>query len=238
MMPFSCALRLAARDSKSTVPAHRSSITAGTAVLLPLTLWMGSPPGTAAAAIVNGTFSGTLNDSPSSNFASNGFSSSEGDTVNGRFTFDTSNITGSFSATLDDTTSGDTFTLPAGAASTATASVTSSDYTVSTIDPLEFPTTHTAFTATFSLDLSNPGALIAGDLTQTAAFLGGTGSLEIDVPTAPGGPLDQTIGFTLDAATVPEPASIGLFGFAFAGLLVGRRARRPGQSPGMANGPR
>jgi hypothetical protein len=49
--------------------------------------------------------------------------------------------------------------------------------------------------------------------------------LNINVPTAPGGPLDQTIGFTLTSAEVPEPASLALLGFGMAGLGVFRRRR-------------
>jgi hypothetical protein len=179
-------------------------------------------PAMARADVVIGSFTGTLNNDPSSNFTSDGFSSAANDAISGEFTFNTANIVGTFSATIFDHTSGFSFTLPAGASSTAAGSVTATDYVVSSVDPLEFPPTNTPFTATFSLDLTGT-ALKPGDLSQTAAFQSGTGSLTLDIPTAPGGPVNQAISFALDSADIPEPASITILGVALTGLAGMRR---------------
>jgi hypothetical protein len=190
--------------------------------MIALTIGMAMLPGAARAAVQTGTFSGTLNNDVSSDFTSDGFTSSAGDAITGDFSFDGSNIPGTFTATIFDINSGDSFTLPAGFASTATVNASGTDYTVNAVYPLEFVPTSTPFTATLNLDL-NGATLDPGNLGQTALFTGATGSLEINIPTAPGGPVDQTIGFTLDSASIPEPASIGLFSLALAGLARARR---------------
>lgn len=199
--------RTLTRASKQSFAAM-ASLAMGLAVL----------PSTAWAYVVNGSFTGTLDNDVSSDFTSNGFTSAANDAINGHFTFDTANIVASFTATITDLTSDSSFTLPAGAAATASAGVTTTDYTVSSVDNLQFLPTHTPFTATFSLDMMGDD-LVAGNLGQTAIFLSGTGSLNLDIPTAPGGPVDQTIGFTLTSAEVPEPASIAMLGFALIGIL-------------------
>jgi len=214
---------MSARSASSVRAPRRRSAAAILAVTLPLACAAAMLPASARADVF-GTFQGSLNNDPSSDFTSDGFASSAGDAISGEFSFDPSNVTGTFTATIFDLTDGDAFTLPAGASSSASAGVTTTDYTLASVDPLLFPPTSTPFTATLSLDMQGTG-LIAGDLSQSALFSGGTGSLNINVPTAPGGPLDQTIGFTLTSAEVPEPASLALLGFGMAGLGLFRRRR-------------
>jgi hypothetical protein len=184
-------------------------------------------PGTARATVQLGSFAGTLNNNSSSDFTSDGFTSNANDAITGTFSFDTSSIPGSFTATIFDVNSNESFTLPAGFASAASANATATNYTATGTFPLEFVPTSTDFTAIFSIDLTG-AALVPGALGQTALFTGGTGSLEIQIPTAPDGPVDQIIGFTVTSASVPEPASIGLLGFALAGLAGMRRRRAKG----------
>jgi hypothetical protein len=205
-------------------PRVRASRTAA-AVLFAIVTPVAFAPIAAHADLVTGSFAGTLNNDPSSNFTSDGFSSAADDAITGEFSFDPSNIPGTFTVTLVNLTSGGSFTLPIGFSSSASAGVTTTDYTISAVDPLEFPATSTPFTATFLLDLSGTG-LVAGYLGQTAEFSSGTGSLELNIPTAPGAPVDQTIGFTLSSASVPEPASIALLGVALTGLARARRRAR------------
>jgi hypothetical protein len=202
--------------------AQKAKHASTAAAIIALTIGMAMLPGTARAAVQTGTFSGTLNNNVSSDFTSDGFTSSAGDAITGDFSFDGSNVPGTFTATIFDINSGDSFTLPAGFASTATVNASGTDYTVNAVYPLTFVPTSTPFTATLNLDL-NGATLVPGDLGQTALFTGATGSLEINIPTAPGGPVDQTIGFTVDSASIPEPASIGLFSLALAGLARARR---------------
>jgi hypothetical protein len=202
--------------------AQKAKHASTAAVAIALTIGTAMLPGAARATLQTGTFAGTLNNDPSSDFTSNGFTSSAGDAITGDFSFDGSNVPGTFTATIFDVTSGDSFTLPAGFASTASVTASGTDYNVSAVYPLEFLPTFTPFTATLLLDL-NGASLVPGDIGQTALFTGATGSLEINIPTAPGGPVDQTIGFTIDSASIPEPATIGLFSLALAGLARARR---------------
>jgi hypothetical protein len=145
-----------------------------------------------------------------------------GDDYTGTFAYDTSDFENSFTATITDTTSSQSFTFPAGFTVTGSVSGTAGAFSLTATDYLEFPSTFTPFTATLSLS----GAADPSTFPSVVSLFAGVGSLDINVPAEPitsqnhtGNP-EETLDVELN---IPEPASIGLFGLALAGLARARR---------------
>ncbi|MDR3531833.1 MAG: PEP-CTERM sorting domain-containing protein [Rhodopila sp.] len=195
--------------------------------LIPLAVGMITLPGAAHAApipsVVSGSFSGTLGTVTAANFAGEDYE--PGDVFTGTFTYTSGNFDSTFTATITDVTTGSSFTLPAGYTTSGGASGTPDDFVVTAHDSLVYPD-YTPFT----LDLVLEGTLAPGGLPNTLTFTGGTGSVAIDVAAEPVGRYNTTGNpeetLTVDL-NIPEPLSIGLFGFALASLAsVKRRAKR------------
>src|SRR5580658_2113003 len=100
-----------ARSASSVRAPRRCPAAAILAVTLPLACAAAMLPASARADVL-GTFLGSLNNDPSSDFTSDGFASSAADAISGEFSFDPSNVTGTFTATIFDLTDGDAFTFP------------------------------------------------------------------------------------------------------------------------------
>jgi hypothetical protein len=179
--------------------------------------------GAALATQVTTTFAGDVTGVSSTNYAGP-YSYNIGDTITGTISYDDGGVGDTFTATLTDVNTDTTFTLPSTDAGSAgyvdvvsnSDSVTGSPptYTVTANDSLEY-SGYTPFTA---------------DLLMSVVNGIGNGSLSIDVAAEPishynaTGNSEETLAITFD---VPEPASIGILGLGFAGLMrVRRRASR------------
>jgi hypothetical protein len=188
---------------------------------------------TTSAATVYGSFEGMIGGVSSVNFG--GLTFASGDDYTGTFSYDPSNANpiSTFEFTITDTTSSQTFNS-AGIGISQTATTTGSiggtagAFSVSATEYLDYGSTYTDFDATLSLSGSlDPSAYPGAD-----NFGMGTGSLYIYVPAEPVSPPYNVHGNpieTLDVAlNIPEPMSLGLFGFGLAGLAATRRriARR------------
>jgi PEP-CTERM motif len=180
-----------------------------------------------------GVFTGEITSITSTNFANPGFTFNEGDSISGNFTFNPAAESATFTASITDSTTGSSFTIPAVGGGPDTASATSSTFSVSANNSLEFQQGSTPFTTAFLLNLTG-GTLIAGDLTQGAPFAAGTGSFTINVPAEgitefnqTGNPDETlTIDFNVSSANIPEPASLTVLGSGMLALGAALRRRR------------
>jgi hypothetical protein len=167
----------------------------------------------AQATPVTDTFTGFITGVTSSNF-DGPIEFFAGDVISGSVTFDPDNPDSSgVTASLTDATTTASYSFPSGGTDSTTGAPPT--YTVALSDTLEFPPTYTDFTANLALAVVNES---------------GTGTLFIDIPAEPindqnhtGNP-EETLTVTFD---VPEPATIGILGLGFAGL-VGLRRRALG----------